>query len=58
VKDGLDEVMGLGKVVGHERGVALVHGKHGDDILSDLLHHQQNCYTGEATKSTRHKSTA
>ena len=40
MKDGLDEVMGLGKVVGHERGVALVHGKRDDGVPSDLLLHR------------------
>ena len=29
--------MGLGKVLGHERGVTLVHGKRGDGVPSDLL---------------------
>jgi len=29
--------VGLSKVVGHERGVALVHGEHGDGVLDDLL---------------------
>jgi len=38
MKDGLDEVTGVGKVVGQERGVALVHGKRGDGILGDSLH--------------------
>ena len=52
MKDGLDEVTGVGKVVGQERGVALVHAKRGDDVLGDLLLRQRNCYTGEATKST------
>ena len=37
MKDGLDEVAELGRVVGHEREVALVHSKHGDGILGDLL---------------------
>ena len=50
--------MELGKVVGHERGVTLVHGKRGDDVPGDLLLHQRNCYMGEATKLRRHKSTA
>ena len=52
MKDSLDEVMGLGKVVGHERGVALVHGQCGDGVPDDLLLRWQNYYTGEATKST------
>ena len=38
MKDGLDEVARLGKGVGHERGVALVHGKCGDGVLGDSLH--------------------
>ena len=38
MKDGLDEVTRLGKVVGHVRGVALVHGKRGDGVLGDSLH--------------------
>ena len=38
MKDGLDEVMSLGKVVGHVCGPALVHGKRGDSVLGDLLH--------------------
>ena len=50
--------MGLGKVVGHERGVTLVHGKRGDNVPGDLLLHQQNCYMGELTKSRRRKSIA
>jgi len=58
MKHGMDEVMGLGKVVGHERGVALVHGKHGDSVPYGLLLCRRNCYMGEATKSRRHKSTA
>jgi len=58
VKDGLDEVTGLGRVVGHEREVVLVHSKRGDDVPDDLLLHRRNCYTGEATKSTRRKGTA
>ena len=33
----LDEVTGLGRVVGHEHGVTLVHGKHGDGVPNDLL---------------------
>ena len=40
MKDGLDEVVGLDKVVGHEHGVALVHSKRGDGIPDDLLLHQ------------------
>ena len=32
--------MELGKVVGHKRGVTLVHGKRGDDIPGDLLLHR------------------
>ena len=36
-KDGLDEVAGLFKVVGHEHEVVLVHGKHDDDVPGDLL---------------------
>ena len=36
--DELDEVARLGKVVGHMRGVALVHGKRNDSILGDSLH--------------------
>ena len=39
MKDGLDEVAGLSKVVGHERGVALVLIKHGDGVPGDLLLH-------------------
>ena len=58
MKDGLDEVAELGRVVGHEREVALVQGKRGDGVLGDLLLCQRNCYTGEATKSTRRKGTA
>ena len=54
----LDEVTGLGRVVGHEREVVLVHGKHDNGIPSDLLLHRQNCYMSEATKSTRRKGTA
>ena len=38
MKDELYEVMRLSKVVGHVRGVALVHGKRGDDIPCDSLH--------------------
>ena len=38
MKDGLDEVASLDKVVGHVRGVALVHGKRNDSILGDSLH--------------------
>ena len=38
MKDGLDEVTRLGKVVGHVRGVALVHSKRGDSVLDDSLH--------------------
>ena len=38
MKDGLDEVVRLGKVIGHVRRVALVHGKRGDDIFGDSLH--------------------
>ena len=45
-------------VVGHERGVALVHGKRGDGVPGDLLLHHRNYCTGEATKSTRRKGTA
>ena len=37
MKDDLDEVVGLGRVVGHEREVVLVHSKHDDGILGDLL---------------------
>ena len=58
MKDVLDEVVGLGKVVGHEREVVLVHGKRSDGVPGDLLLRWRNCYTGEATKSTRRKSTA
>ena len=54
----MDEVMGLDRVVGHEREVILVHGKHDDGVPGDLLQHWRNCYTGEATKSTRRKGTA
>ena len=50
--------MGLSKVVGHERGVTLVHGKHDDNVLDDLLLHRRNRCTGEANKSRRHKSPA
>ena len=57
MNDSLDEVVGLSKVVDHKRRVALVHGKCGDDVPDDLLLRQQNCYTGKATKSRRHKST-
>ena len=46
MKDILDEVTRLGRVVGHEREVALVHLKHGDGIPGDLLLRQRNCYTG------------
>ena len=45
----LDEVTGLGRVVGHEREVVRVHSKHDDSIPGDLLLRRQNCYTGEAT---------
>ena len=38
MKDGMDEVARLDKVVGHERGVALVHDKRGGGILDDSLH--------------------
>jgi len=38
VMDRLDEVVRLGKVVGHVRGVALVHGKRSDGVLDDSLH--------------------
>jgi len=58
VKDGLDEVAGLGRVVGHEREVVLVNGKRGNGVPGDLLLRRRNCYMGEATKSTRHKGTA
>ena len=58
MKDGLDEVAGLGKVVGHERGVALVQGQRGDGVPGDLLLRRRNCYTSEATKSTQRKCTA
>ena len=58
MKDVLDKVMGLDRVVGHEREVILVHGKHGDGVPSDLLLCRQNYYMGKATKSTRHKATA
>ena len=54
----MDKVVGLSKVVGHERGVALVHGKHGDGVPNDLLLRRRNYYTGEVTKSTRRKNTA
>ena len=37
MKDGLDEVARLGKVVGHVRWVALVHGKRGDGVLGESL---------------------
>ena len=37
MQDGLDEVTRFGKVVGHERGVTLVHGKRGDGVSGDLL---------------------
>jgi len=37
MKDELDEVVRLGKVVGHVRGVALVHGKRGDGVPDDSL---------------------
>ena len=50
--------MGLDKVVDHEHGVTLVHGKRSDGVSGDMLLHQRNCYTGEATKSTRRKGTA
>ena len=50
--------MRLDKVVDHVRGSAPVHGKRGDGVPDDLLLRQQNCYMGEATKSTRRKSTA
>ena len=52
MKDVLDEVAGLGRVVGHERKVVLVHGKHDDGVPGDLLLRRRHCYTGEATKST------
>ena len=55
--DGLDEGVRLGEVVGHERGETLVHGKRGDSVAGDLLLHRRNCYTGEATKSTRRNDT-
>ena len=58
MKDGLDEVAGLSKVVGHEHEVVRVHSKHGDGVPGDLLLRRRNCYMGEATKSTRHKGTA
>ena len=58
MKDGLDEVVGLSRVVGHEHEVVRVHSKHGDGVPGDLLLHRRNCYTGEATKSTRRKGTA
>ena len=38
MKDGLVEVVRLGKVVGHMCRVALVHGKRSDDVLGDSLH--------------------
>ena len=50
--------MGLGKVVGHERGVTLVHGKRDDDVPGDLLLHRRSYYMGEANQSRRHKSPA
>ena len=37
MKDGLDEVAGLSKVVGHEHEVVRVHSKHGDGVPGDLL---------------------
>ena len=40
MKDGLDEVVRLGKVVGHVHGVVLVHGKCGDSVPDDLLLHR------------------
>ena len=58
MKDDLDKVVEIGRVVGHEREVVLVHGKCGDGVPGDLLLHRRNCYMGKATKSRRHKSTA
>ena len=37
MKGRLDEVARHGKVVDHTRGSALVHDKHGDSVLGDLL---------------------
>ena len=50
-------VVRLGKVVDHVRGSAPVHTDRGDGVPGDLLLYQQNCYTGEATKSKRRQST-
>ena len=36
----MDEVVGYDKAAGHIRGVALVHGKHDDDVPGDLLLHR------------------
>jgi len=40
VADGLGEDARLGEVVGHERGVTLVHDKRGDDVPGGLLLHR------------------
>ena len=40
MNDDLDEVAGLSKVVGHERRVALVHGKCSNGVPGDLLLHR------------------
>ena len=40
MKDGLDEVAGLSKVVGHEHEVVRVHSKLDDGVPSDLLLHR------------------
>ena len=49
--------MGLDKVVDHEHGVTLVHGKRSDGVPGDLLLRRQNCYMGKATKSRRRNCT-
>ena len=56
--DGLGEDARLGEVVGHERGVTLVHTGRGEGVPSDLLLLRWKHSTGEANKSRRRKSPA
>ena len=37
MQDDLEEVARFTQVIGHERGVALVHGKRSDSVPGDLL---------------------
>ena len=57
MKGRLDKVARHGKVVDHVRRSDLVHDKHDDGVPGDLLLRQRNCYTLEATKSRKRKST-